>query len=208
MAKTTLRTELAVTLFSLVMISCTNTAPNNPPEKNNDFSVKSQENFNQIAANKANAKALQKANEHSALKLPPKPGLILTIGATASSYSGYYSLWGSCTDGGGIIHLSFTQGGGSGYTDVACVAGKWIYNEAYLGEVSVWNAKQGSLTATYTLDGSNLYSDSSGMPVCEQPYTWVHEMTDVFGTLECHPVGYCANGNPYVYADWIADDCK
>jgi hypothetical protein len=179
----------------------------NRPEKDKSFSLKSEKNYNQTAAGKASSVGLSKANQHASIDKPLPASL--TIGATASQYSGYYSLWGSCTEGGGLVHLNITEvTGGYGYTDVACVGGKWIFNEAYLGVVSTWTATQGSQSVTYTLDGTNLYSDASAMPDCQQPYTWVHEMTNAFGTLECHAVAYCSNGNPYVYADWIADDCQ
>jgi hypothetical protein len=131
----------------------------------------------------------------------------LSIEAVATG-NGYYSLWGTCSATGGILHLTFSgQGTGTGYTFVPCVGGSWIYNEAYYtsGPSYRWTAHQGSATATLVLGPG---TPSTEIPGCSQPYTWKDEMTTVFGTESCHKVAYCASGRVYVYADSISTGCR
>ena len=115
-------------------------------------------------------------------------------------------MYGICSSNTQLVHLSYS-GNGSGYTDVFCDGGQWVYNEMY-GTGWTITASQGSSSVTLTVNSQSDLSDGSGMKNCSQPYSWDHEMTDAFGTLSCHAVAYCSDGTKYVAADWVASDCQ
>ncbi|MEZ4815406.1 MAG: hypothetical protein R3A80_09420 [Bdellovibrionota bacterium] len=124
------------------------------------------------------------------------------------SFAGYWKVAGYCDNDNSLVKITYTSSnGGKGSAFLPCVDGNWIYNEMYGTSITQVTAEHGSASATLLLSNPTFWDGPSINCDGNSPYSWRHEMTDVFGQLECHAIAYCSSGRPYVYADSISTQC-